>query len=292
MNSESSPLKAGSFERRSLPPMADMDTLPRRKCERRDRRIGSCGQQLSSMSRLARKRPDREAPGAASTSSCRSTHTNSIGCLPADQFIPRSYGASQTKGAIGVPPSCPSRHQYHGAAHHRPQTGVGPGGSGGESPADLLRSRVGVGALHRSQASRRSSRRRASTRRVERSGSRADGEATAVDLVGYEKPSRRVGSGGDRPRRTRRAHRSGSACRRGADRSHALGRSASDIFIELVGAADQGIVSDQAHVPAVSPASDGIRFKPASLPGGPDDSQAPGADDWRLRINVGVEVEA
>ena len=121
-----------------------------------------------------------------------------IGCLPADQFIPalmerlqRPYYAALLSAA-----------QYHGAAHHRPQAfQVALAGN---------RRSISCGTVEVSFIARK----RIADVPVQSFNTprgtilASSVEATAIDLVGYEKAYRRARSSSDRSLRTRRAHRS------------------------------------------------------------------------------------
>ena len=268
MNSEYSPLKAGSFA-------AELAANGRYHFTTAEMRkalgVSEAAARLS-LSRLARKQ--LIASPARGFYVIVPPEYKRLGCLPADQFIPalmahlkRPYYAALLSAA-----------QFHGAAHHRPQTfQVALAGNRRQISCGA----VGVSFIARKRLAEvpvKSFNTPRGTIRV------SSVEGTAVDLVGYEK---RVG-GLDQVATVLAE----LAERIDPDLLAAAARTAPipwaqrlGYLLELVGAADRAL-SLKAHVRRYA------RDTTLLLPGGPDDSQAPRADDWRLRINVGVEVEA
>ncbi len=197
-----------------------------------------------------------------------------LGCLPADQFIPalmarldRPYYAALLSAA-----------ECHGAAHHRPQAfQIALAGSrrpivcGHVEVFFVARKRIAEVPVRSFNTPR-------GTILV------SSVEATAVDLVGYE---RRVG-GLDHVATllAELAERIDPELLVAAARTapvpwaQRLG-----YLLELVGAADRAAPL-KAHVRRRA------RDTAPLLPAGPDDRHAPRADDWRLRINAEVEAEA
>ena len=151
-----------------------------------------------------------------------------LGCLPADQFIPalmahlkRPYYAALLSAA-----------QYHGAAHHRPQTF--------QVALDRSRRSISCGAVDVSFIVRkRLSEVPIQNLNTPRGTVRVSSvEATAVDVVGYEKQIGGGGGGGGwirwRPFSPNSPHTSIQIFfRQRPERRPCLGRSASDIFLEL-----------------------------------------------------------
>ena len=197
-----------------------------------------------------------------------------LGCLPAEQFIPallahldRPYYAALLSAA-----------QFHGAAHHRPQTfqvallgSRRPVSCGAVDVSFLVRKRLADVPVQSFNTPR-------GTIRV------STVEATAVDAVGYEK---RIG-GLDQV-----ATVLGELAERiDPDLLVAAARTAPvpwaqrlGFLLGVVGAADKAL-SLRAHVRQ--------RARDIALlaPAGPDDRQASRDDDWKLRINARVEAEA
>ena len=196
-----------------------------------------------------------------------------LGCLPADQFIPalmahlkRPYYAALLSAA-----------QYHGAAHHRPQTF--------QVALDRSRRSISCGAVDVSFIVRkRLSEVPIQNLNTPRGTVRVSSvEATAVDVVGYEKQI-----GGLDQVATVLAELAAhidpdllSAAARTAPVSWAqrLG-----YLLGIVGAADKAS-SLKIHV------RQRARDVALLLPAGFNDGRMPLADDWRLRINTPVEVE-
>ena len=197
-----------------------------------------------------------------------------LGCLPADQFIPalmahleRPYYAALLSAA-----------QYHGAAHHRPQTfQVALAGSrrpiacGAVDVSFIVRKRLADVPVQSFNTPRGTV--RASTV-----------EATALDVVGYE---RRIG-GLDQAATVlaELAERldpnllSAAARTAPVPWAQRLG-----YLLGLVGAADKAL-------PLKSHVRERARDTALLLPAGSDDRLATRDDDWRLRINTAVEAEA
>ena len=225
-----------------------------------------------SLSRLARKR--LIASPARGFYVILPPEYKRLGCLPADQFIPalmahlkRPYYAALLSAA-----------QYHGAAHHRPQT-FQVALAGNRRPISC--GAVGVSFIARKLLAEvlvQSFNTPRGTIRV------SSVEATAVDLIGYEN---RIG--GLDQAATVLAE---LAERIDPDLLAAAARTAPipwaqrlGYLLELVDAADKALPL-KAHVRRCA------RDTALLLPAGPDDNQAPRNDDWRLRINAAIEVEA
>ena len=196
-----------------------------------------------------------------------------LGCLPAEQFVPalmahldRPYYAALLSAA-----------QFHGAAHHRPQTFQ-------VALADYRRpiscGRVAVSFITRAHLAEVPIQSFNTPRGAVRVSSL---EATAVDLVGYQK---RVGG----------LSQAATVIAELAEQIHpdrlaAAARTAPvawaqrlGYLLDLVGAADktsslQRDVRQRAHDPV--PLVPGVR----------DEGRAPRDQRWRLRINAEVEVE-
>ena len=197
----------------------------------------------------------------------------SLGCLPADQFIPALMEHRQLRYYAALL----SAAQYHGAAHHRPQ----------EFQVALARNRrpVVCGAVRASFIARQ----RISAVPLQSFNTPrgtilvSTPEATAVDLVGYE---RRAGG----------LHHVATVLSELAERinperlvtaaqtapvswAQRLG-----YLLELVGAADK-VASLKAHVRR------NARQVTALLPAAAND-HASCSDDWRLWINADVEPDS
>lgn len=196
-----------------------------------------------------------------------------LGCLPAEQFVPallahldRSYYAALLSAA-----------QFHGAAHHRPQT-FQVALTGYRRPISC--GRVAVSFITRTRLAEVSVQSFNTPRGAIRVSSL---EVTAVDLVGYEK---RIG--GLAQAATVIAE---LAEQLHPDRLAAAARTAPvswaqrlGYLLDLVGAADkasslQRDVRRRAHDTALL------------VPGSPDGGRPPRDPRWRLRINAEVEVD-
>ena len=196
----------------------------------------------------------------------------SLGCLPADQFIPALMEYRKLRYYAALL----SAAQYHGAAHHRPQefqvavaSNRRPISCGSVRASFIARRRIAAVPLLRFNTPR-------GTVLV------STPEATAVDLVGYE---RRAG-GLDNvatvlselaeridPQRLVTAARTAPV-----SWAQRLG-----YLLERVGAADK-VISLKAHVRRTG------RQVTALLPAAGLE-HAPRSDDWLLRINVDVEPD-
>ena len=196
-----------------------------------------------------------------------------LGCLPAEQFVPalmahrrRSYYAALLSAA-----------QFHGAAHHRPQT-FQVALAGYRRPISC--GRVAVSFITRARLAEVPFQSFNTPRGAIRVSSL---EATAVDLVGYEK---RVGG---------LAHAATViaelAERIHPDRLAAAARTAPvswaqrlGYLLDLVGAADKA-----------SPLERDVRRRARDtvllVPGSPNEDRSPRNQRWRLRINAEIEVE-
>lgn len=196
-----------------------------------------------------------------------------LGCLPADQFIPALMTHLKRPYYAGLL----SAAQYHGAAHHRPQTfQVLLAGSrraiscGVVRVSFIVRKRLSEVPVQDFNTLR-------GTIRV------SSVEATAVDLVGYEK---RIG-GLDMAATVLAElaeHIDPDLLAAAAKTAPVSWAQRLGHLLELVGAGDKALplktqVRKRAHgtVPL--------------LPAGADDSHMPLDRDWRLRINTEVEVE-
>ena len=197
----------------------------------------------------------------------------SLGCLPADQFIP----ALMEHRGLRYYAALLSAAQYHGAAHHRPQ----------EFQIALARNRrpIACGAVRASFIARQ----RIAAVPLQRFNTPrgtilvSTPEATAVDLVGY---GRRVGG----------LHHvatvlSELAERIDPDRLVIAAQTAPvswaqrlGYLLELVGAAAKA-TSLKAHVRR------NARQVTALLPAAANE-HASRSDDWRLRINADVEPDS
>ena len=197
-----------------------------------------------------------------------------LGCLPAEQFVPafmahlnRRYYAALLSAA-----------QYHGAAHHRPQTFQvalagyrRPISCGRIAVSFITRKRVGEVPVQTFNTPR-------GTIQV------SSLEATAVDLVGYEK---RVGG----------LDQAATVIAELAERFHPDRLAAAawtapvswaqrlGYLLDLVGAADKASSLER-------DVRRRARDTALLLPGGPDDRRLPRDHRWRLRINAEVEVES
>ena len=197
-----------------------------------------------------------------------------LGCLPADQFIPalmahleRPYYAALLSAA-----------QYHGAAHHRPQTfQVALAGSrrpiacGAVDVSFVVRKRLADVPVQSFNTPR-------GIVRV------STVEATALDVVGYEK---RIGG----------LDQAATVLAELAERldPNLLAAAAQTApvpwaqrlgyLLGLVGAAGKAL-------PLKSHVRERARDTVLLLPAGSDDRLATRDDDWRLRINTAVEAEA
>ena len=196
-----------------------------------------------------------------------------LGCLPAEQFVPalmahldRRYYAALLSAA-----------QYHGAAHHRPQAFQvalagyrRPISCGRVAVAFIARKRVAEVPIQSFNTPR-------GTIRV------SSVEATAVDLVGYEK---RIGG----------LDQAATLIAELAEHIHP-GRLVAAAWtapvswaqrlgylLELVGAAEK---ASSLKADVRRRARDTVLL----LPSGPDDGQLPNDHGWRLRINAEVEAE-
>ena len=196
-----------------------------------------------------------------------------LGCLPAEQFVPalmahldRRYYAALLSAA-----------QYHGAAHHRPQAFQvalagyrRPISCGRVAVAFIARKRVAEVPIQSFNTPR-------GTIRV------SSVEATAVDLVGYEK---RIGG----------LDQAATIIAELAERIHpdrlAAAASTAPVswaqrlgyLLDLVGA-DEKASSLKADVRRRA------RDTVLLLPSGPNGGQLPNHHGWRLRINAEVEAE-
>ncbi len=196
-----------------------------------------------------------------------------LGCLPAEQFVPalmahldRRYYAALLSAA-----------QYHGAAHHRPQT-FQVALAGYRRPMSC--SKVAVSFITRSHLAEVPVQNFNTPRGAIRVSSL---EATAVDLVGYEKrigglaqAATIIAELAEHIHPDRLAAAAQTAPVSWAQR---LGH-----LLELVGAADkasslQRDVRRRAH--------DTVLL----VPGSPSEGRPPRDRRWRLRINAEVEVE-
>lgn len=196
-----------------------------------------------------------------------------LGCLPAEQFVPalmahldRRYYATLL-----------SASQFHGAAHHRPQT-FQIALAGYRRPISCRR--VAVSFITRARLAEVPTQSFNTPRGAIRVSSL---EATAVDLVGYEK---RVGglslaatviaelAEDIHPDRLATAARTAPV-----SWAQRLG-----YLLDLVGAADKtsSLERDVRHR-----ARDAVLL----VPGVPDEGRAPRDQRWRLRINGEVEVD-
>lgn len=196
-----------------------------------------------------------------------------LGCLPAEQFIPalmahldRHYYAALL-----------SASQFYGAAHHRPQT-FQVALAGYRRPISC--GRVAVSFITRARLAEVPTQ---SVNTPRGAISVSSLEATAVDLVGYEK---RVGGLSQaatviaelaediHPERLAAAARTAPV-----SWAQRLG-----YLLDLVGAGDK-----------TSPLQRDVRQRARDamllVPGGRDEGRAPRDRRWRLRINAEVEVE-
>ena len=197
-----------------------------------------------------------------------------LGCLPAEQFIPalmaflqRSYYAALLSAA-----------QFHGAAHHRPQTfqvalpgSRRPISCGAVNVSFVVRRRLAEVPVRSFNTPR-------GTLRV------ASVEATAIDLVGYEK---RVG-GLDQTATVLAElaeHLDPELLVAAARTAPVPWAQRLGYLLGLVGAADKAL-SLKVHV------RQRARDIALLLPSGSDDHRATLDDEWRLRINTRVEAEA
>ena len=196
-----------------------------------------------------------------------------LGCLPADQFIP----ALMAHRGLRYYAALLSAAQYHGAAHHRPQ----------EFQVALARNRrpLSCGAVRASFIARR----RIKGVPVERFNTPrgtvlvSTPEATAVDLVGYERHA-----GGLHHVATVLAE---LAERLDPERLVTAARTAPvswaqrlGYLLELVDAADR-VVPLKAYVQRHA------RRPTALLSAAPHENAARSAD-WRLRVNADVEPDS
>lgn len=196
-----------------------------------------------------------------------------LGCLPAEQFVPalmahldRPYYAALLSAA-----------QFHGAAHHRPQT-FQLAMAGYRRPISC--GRVAVSFVTRARLAEVPTRSFNTPRGTIQVSSL---EATVVDLVGYQK---RVG-GLDQvatviAELAEQIH---------PDRLAAAGRTAPvswaqrlGYLLDLVGAADK---TSSLQRDVRQRARDAVLL----VPGGRDEGRAPRDHRWRLGINAEVEVE-
>ena len=197
-----------------------------------------------------------------------------LGCLPADQFIPALMAHHKQPYYAALL----SAAQYHGAAHHRPQTfQVALAGSrrpiacGAVDVSFIVRSRLADVPVQSFNTPR-------GTVRI------STVEATAVDVVGYEK---RIG--GLDQAATVLAE---LAERLDPDLLVAAAETAPvpwaqrlGYLLGLVGAADKAL-------PLKSHVRERARDTALLLPAGSDGRLVTRDDDWRLRINTAVEAEA
>ena len=196
-----------------------------------------------------------------------------LGCLPAEQFVPAlmAHGNRRYYAALL------SAAQFHGAAHHRPQT-FQVALSGYRRPVSC--GKVAVSFITRARLAEVPVESFNTPRGVIRISSL---EATAVDLVGYE---RRVGG----------LDQAATVIAELAERIHpdrlaTAARTAPvpwaqrlGYLLDLVGAADK----------AASLQRDVRRRAPDTallVPGRRNDRRALRDQRWRLRINAEVEVE-
>ena len=197
-----------------------------------------------------------------------------LGCLPAEQFIPalmahleRPYYAALLSAA-----------QYHGAAHHRPQV-FQVALAGNRRPISC--GRVDVSFIARKRIDEvpvQSFNTPRGTVLV------SSVEATAVDLVGYEKHI-----GGLDQAVTVLAelaeHIDPDLLAETARTAPIPWAQRLGYLLELIGASDRTLPL-KAHVRRCA------RDTALLLPAAPDERHAPRAGDWRLRINTEIEVEA
>ena len=196
-----------------------------------------------------------------------------LGCLPAEQFVPAFMAHLDQRYYAALL----SAAQFHGAAHHRPQTFQvalagyrRPISCGSVAVSFITRARLAEVSVQSFNTPR-------GTIRV------SSPEATAVDLVGYQK---RVGG----------LAQAATVIAELAERIHpgrlaAAARTAPvswaqrlGYLLELVGAADKA-----------SPLERDVRRRARDtvllVPGNPRDGRPPRNRRWRLRINADVEVE-
>ncbi|MXW70874.1 MAG: hypothetical protein F4Z74_05405 [Acidobacteria bacterium] len=196
-----------------------------------------------------------------------------LGCLPAEQFIPALMAHLDQHYYAALL----SASQFYGAAHHRPQT-FQVALAGYRRPISC--GRVAVSFITRARLAEVPTQSVNTPRGAIRVSSL---EATAVDLVGYEK---RVGGLSQaatviaelaediHPERLAAAARTAPV-----SWAQRLG-----YLLDLVGAADK-----------TSPLQRDVRQRARDavllVPGGRDEGRAPRDQRWRLRINSEVEVE-
>ena len=198
---------------------------------------------------------------------------HSLGCLPADQFIPalmKSLGQTYYAGLL-------SAAQYHGAAHHRPQEfqvflakNRRPIQCGKVRVAFMARKRITDVPVQSFNTPR-------GTILV------STPEATAIDLVGYQHHAGRAGSGGDDPcrslsRKSIRGKLAAAAATAPIPWAQRLGYLLEHIDAGKKASALKAYVQEHARLAAVlsptAPRADSRRD-----------------DDWNLYVNADVEAE-